>query len=160
MTMSGRNSAAPRFAESSRGSIDALRVKHGQRAPAGRFGLRRHRRALRAAVRLARRRADRRRGPPCPVDVPRAHRPRRGRALAGVGAALAACRTKRGRGVTRTERRWHLLAWRALGPLILIGLLAALRARPPLPISGPVARPADRPLATREPSSATAEHAP
>ncbi len=43
--------------------------------------------------------------------------------------------------MTRSQRRWHVRIWLALGPLIALGLLAALTQRPPNPIEqgGPVA---------------------
>lgn len=34
--------------------------------------------------------------------------------------------------MTRSQRRWHTWLWLALGPLIVIGLLTALSARPPI----------------------------
>lgn len=33
--------------------------------------------------------------------------------------------------MTRAQRRWHFFAWTALGPLLALGLLAALAARRP-----------------------------
>ncbi len=36
--------------------------------------------------------------------------------------------------MTRPLRRWHAYLWLALAPLIVIGLLSALSARPPVPI--------------------------
>lgn len=36
--------------------------------------------------------------------------------------------------MTRSQRRWHSCLWLALGPLILLGMLVALAARPPAPI--------------------------
>lgn len=40
--------------------------------------------------------------------------------------------------MTRPLRRWHLIAWLALGPMMLLGLLAALAARPPAPAQAEV----------------------
>lgn len=34
--------------------------------------------------------------------------------------------------MTRSQRRWHIWLWLALGPLIVVGLLTALSARPPI----------------------------
>lgn len=36
--------------------------------------------------------------------------------------------------MTRSQRRWHVVVWLMLGPLIVVGLLAALVARPNIPI--------------------------
>lgn len=36
--------------------------------------------------------------------------------------------------MTRSQRGWHAHLWLALGPLILLGILVALAARPPAPI--------------------------
>jgi hypothetical protein len=36
--------------------------------------------------------------------------------------------------MTRSQRRWHAYIWLTLEPLIVIGLLTALPARPPMPI--------------------------
>ncbi len=36
--------------------------------------------------------------------------------------------------MTRSQRRRHAQLWLALGPLILLGLLVALAARPPAPL--------------------------
>jgi hypothetical protein len=52
--------------------------------------------------------------------------------------------------MTRSQRRWHFRIWLILAPLIAIGLLSALLARPPIPIvRNPDA--ADRLAATSEP---------
>jgi hypothetical protein len=34
--------------------------------------------------------------------------------------------------MTRSQRRWHIWLWLALGPLTFVGLLMALSARPPI----------------------------
>lgn len=36
--------------------------------------------------------------------------------------------------MTRSQRRWHVRLWYALGPLILAGLIVAVRARPMAPV--------------------------
>lgn len=36
--------------------------------------------------------------------------------------------------MNRSQRRWHVVIWLALGPLIVVGLLAALAVRPRIPI--------------------------
>lgn len=40
--------------------------------------------------------------------------------------------------MTRSQRRWHACLWLALGPLILLGILAALAARYPVPIQAEI----------------------
>lgn len=43
--------------------------------------------------------------------------------------------------MTRSQRRWHVYVWIVLGPLIALGLVAALSARVP-PAIQPEIRPA------------------
>ena len=46
--------------------------------------------------------------------------------------------------MTRSQRRWHTYLWFALGPLLVVGLLMALSARPPVPIQSETPSTADR----------------